>query len=404
MSLDTIGEALDSAGYYLHLYSFTALDSYLGYPGLPSGYLETDADPAALARLFEGLRFPGPDLADAALDEASPGKPPDCTWYFRCIDRDSPGSRQDSPFTVLQIRRNWKNRHFLDPRGIYPALKSLWQCLGNSGRDGGSGQCTDILLSGGPGEIFYTAAMEAAVLVSRYSRAGEEAALPKAVSALASSVAGLPRGTPPNTEALRVLLSAGLLSDRSGMGLQFLMECGFVETLWPELAAMDNVDHSKEFHPEGNVWQHTLETLRYRKTADLRLSLGLLLHDSGKPLSESSGSRRFDGHAELGASVARKFLNRLEYEPQLIEDVCFLVRNHMLPAALPRLPLTRTQNILESDLFPVLMELYRCDESSSFKGLEGYYESSAAYQTYLRNRKNPYRSADGKKNGKYYYP
>jgi poly(A) polymerase len=46
------------------------------------------------------------------------------------------------------------------------------------------------------------------------------------------------------------------------------------------------------------------------------------------------------------------------------------------------------------------MELYRCDESSSFKGLDGYYESSAAYQDYLRHRRSPYRSADGKKLGK----
>jgi len=46
------------------------------------------------------------------------------------------------------------------------------------------------------------------------------------------------------------------------------------------------------------------------------------------------------------------------------------------------------------------MELYRCDESSSFKGLDGYYENSAAYQAYLKNLKNPYRHADGKKMGK----
>jgi poly(A) polymerase len=52
---------------------------------------------------------------------------------------------------------------------------------------------------------------------------------------------------------------------------------------------------------------------------------------------------------------------------------------------------------MASPLFPVLLELYRCDESSSFKGLDGYYESSAVYQSYLRNRRNPYRSADGKK-------
>jgi poly(A) polymerase len=170
---------------------------------------------------------------------------------------------------------------------------------------------------------------------------------------------------------------------------------------------LDDVDHSKEFHPEGNVWKHTLETFRYRKTTghnpaayDLRLSLGLLLHDVGKPLSASSGSRRFNGHAEAGARAARKFLEHLEFDGLFIEDIYYLVKNHMLPAALPRLPLIRTQAILESPLFPTLLELYRCDESSSFKGLDGYYESSAAYQSYLRNRRNPYRFAEGKKMGK----
>jgi poly(A) polymerase len=125
--------------------------------------------------------------------------------------------------------------------------------------------------------------------------------------------------------------------------------------------------------------------------------LGLLLHDVGKPLSESSGSHRFNGHAELGELLARRFLERLGFEAPLVHDVCYLVRNHMLPAALSRLPLNRTGGIMESTLFPTLLELYRCDESSSFKGLDGYYQSSAAYQSYLKYRRNPYRSADGKK-------
>jgi len=45
-----------------------------------------------------------------------------------------------------------------------------------------------------------------------------------------------------------------------------------------------------------------------------------------------------------------------------------------------------------SPLFPLLMELYRCDESSSFKGLDGYYQSSAAYRSFLKHSRNPYRS------------
>jgi poly(A) polymerase len=137
-----------------------------------------------------------------------------------------------------------------------------------------------------------------------------------------------------------------------------------------------------------------MEAFRYRKPAasgfDPLLSLGLLLHDVGKPLSYSAGRRRFDGHAELGTNRARRFLERLGFNAQLTHNVCYLVRNHMLPAALPRLPLVRTGEIMASPLFPVLMELYRCDESSSFKGLDGYYRSSAAYKSFLKRSRNPY--------------
>jgi poly(A) polymerase len=206
------------------------------------------------------------------------------------------------------------------------------------------------------------------------------------------------------------LLLTGLLEAANpAPGFELLKSSGFIAAYWPELASLDDVDHSKEYHPEGNVWKHTMETLRYRKSAgskkkpgsvtsfEPQLSLGLLLHDIGKPLSNSTGSRRFDGHAELGERQARRFLERLGFDTPLIHDVCFLVRNHMLPAALPRLPLIRTGDIMASPLFPALLELYRCDESSSFKGLDGYYQSSATYQSFLRHRHNPYRSMDGKK-------
>jgi poly(A) polymerase len=253
--------------------------------------------------------------------------------------------------------------------------------------------------------------MEGALILGRYC--SEELFRPRHIKEIAELFSRLPEGPPPQKEEQRTLLCGLLCSPNPGLGLEFLKYGGFLAEFWPELAQLDDVDHSKEFHPEGNVWKHTLETFRYRKSGDrksskpglggtkksydLCLSLGLLLHDVGKASAESSGNHRFEGHAELGAREARRFLERLGFEPSLIADVYYLVRNHMLPAALPRLPLTRTEEILESPLFPILLELYRCDESSSFKGLDGYYESSAAYQSYLKYRRNPYRSADGKK-------
>ncbi|MDR0590191.1 MAG: HD domain-containing protein [Spirochaetaceae bacterium] len=382
-------ETLVSAGYQVSLRGFSALDQYLGLAPLPFTWLETDADITALARFFDCLRFPGVDLADGALEAG--GR----SWYFRCLDREetpSSGGAEGPAFTLLSLNQDWSTRRFRDPCGVYPIIRRL---------RGGTAPPGEKLrwMTPRPGTDCYRAAMEGALILARYGM--EEG---RCLGEIVPVIRDLPRGLAPGTESQRVLLTGLLLSPRPDLGMELLKGCGFIDEFWPEFSILDDVDHSKEFHPEGNVWKHTMETFRYRKPAarggrayDLRLSLGLLFHDTGKPLSEASGSRRFDGHAELGARVAQKFLERLAFEPSLIGDTVYLVKNHMLPAALPRLPLARTEKIMVSPLFPTLMELYRCDESSSFKGLDAYYESSAAYQAYLRYRRNPYRSADGKK-------
>jgi poly(A) polymerase len=68
----------------------------------------------------------------------------------------------------------------------------------------------------------------------------------------------------------------------------------------------------------------------------------------------------------------------------------------MLPAALPRLPPNRVEGVIDDPRFPILLELYKCDELSTFRGPDGYYEACAAYKAYLKNARNPWRS-DGKK-------
>jgi poly(A) polymerase len=245
--------------------------------------------------------------------------------------------------------------------------------------------------------------LEGALILARYCGDEYQSLRIEEIPDLFGPLSG---GPPPKEEEQRLFLSGILCSPNPGLGLEFLKASGFAGEFWPELAVLDDVDHSKEFHPEGNVWKHTMETFRYRKPAangrtyDLVLSLGLLLHDAGKAQAETEGNRRFSGHAELGARTARRFLDRLGFDPALVDAVWYLVKNHMLPAALPRLPLKRVEEVIVSPLFPALLELYRCDESSSFRGSDGYYESSAAYQLYLKHRRNPYRSADGKKMGK----
>lgn len=398
--MESVVDALVSGGHRPRLVSFSALDRYCGLRSAPLRWVASEADLAVLAKLFGDLRFPGPDLADAAIrtESAENGIRDSLVWYFRC--EDDAGSPPSYP--ILGFSWDATSKAYIDPGNLYPLARRF--------REGGKADKRTISESEeGPGGPWWSglsaaaerfrAAGDAAVILSRYRGAapeaeGEAAAL---IAALSRALERREPGRDPSAEEQRTLLSMILVSRRPELGLALLKKVGYVDAFWPELAVMDDVDHSKEFHPEGNVWVHTLETFRYRKITDLALSLGLLLHDVGKPLSESSGGRRFDRHAELGAVAARNFLHRLGFDQVLIEDVFFFVRNHMMPAALPRLPLTRMQETLESPLFPLLLELYRCDESSSFKGPGGFYESCAAYRTYLRHVKNPYRSADGKK-------
>lgn len=182
-------------------------------------------------------------------------------------------------------------------------------------------------------------------------------------------------------------------------GLTFLKRCNFIAQHWPELDAITETTHSKDFHPEGDLWQHTMETFSHRKSRDFSLSLALLLHDIGKPRAESHARSRFYAHAEIGSSIAKQFLTRLGFDQPLIEKVVFLIRYHMLPYGLPSLPFSRIEEQLASPYFPYLLELFRCDELSTFNGPELYYEACARYKEWCRLNKNPYRTIDNRKTG-----
>ena len=381
-----IPETLIFRGYQTRLFSFSALDKYLGFCSLPFVFVETAAGIAELARYTDDLFFPGTDMADAAAD--SGGR----RFYFRCRDSSEPPANPS--FGLLSLAYDCKTRRFLDTREIYPVIRSF-----RNSKPKNESAVENVFPwweNFFPETGFMQAIFDASLVLARYEPAGYP---PKSFTeVLASGIEGEP---PPCIEMQRALLTGLMSSPGPDRGLELLKKTGFLQKYWPEIYRLDSADHSKEYHPEGNAWKHTLQTFEHRKRSssgeyDLRLSLALLLHDIGKPMAEGSGSRRFDGHAEIGARAASRFLERLGFGTELAGDVYYLVKNHMLPAALARLSLNKTGDIMNSPLFPSLMELYRCDESSSFKGLDGFYANSAAYQAYLRNMRNPYRNAGGK--------
>lgn len=130
---------------------------------------------------------------------------------------------------------------------------------------------------------------------------------------------------------------------------------------------------------------------------DISLGLGLLLHDIGKPESEPYQGNQFYRHAQIGSYAAGRFLERLLYPKWIIENVVYLVRNHMLPAAIDKIPVFKTENVLTHPMFSFLLELYRCDLASSYRDLDRYYAICKTYRKYMKNKTNPYRDRAGKK-------
>jgi poly(A) polymerase len=351
---------LKNAGYQSYFWSYSALDRYFRVRAPGPEYLLTEGSLIDLARTFEDITYPGLLFTDAAL------RLKDGEYLFRCID--TPQKPSPAPFTVQELRFDPERNVFLDPQGIYPGLRQK-----------------SLISAASPADDLFRLA-EAARLVSRYTyeiRAEElklDGSLPEPTFLF-------------QHDLLVSLLSAG----NPAKGLKLLFAAGFVESFWPQLFKMAQVPHVKDYHPEGNAWEHTLATFAYRKESDLTLSLALLFHDIGKPATRGTQERPFDGHADLGARLSTGILRRLGFAPSLVEDVGFLIRFHMMPAALKQLPLYRTRTIMSSPLFPRLLELYRADISASYWSPQSYYDACRVYRSFLKNRGNPYRRADGRK-------
>ena len=127
---------------------------------------------------------------------------------------------------------------------------------------------------------------------------------------------------------------------RPSAGLRFLEMSGLLR-FFPELMALVGVPQDPEWHPEGDVWVHTLlvvdeaAQLRDGRTEDLDLMLGALCHDLGKPFStctDSEGRIRSPRHSELGIEPTRAFLERMRAPKELVRRVCALVEHHLSPA------------------------------------------------------------------------
>lgn len=175
-------------------------------------------------------------------------------------------------------------------------------------------------------------------------------------------------------ERIRDELVRILTEGHARQGFELLDASGLLLDILPEVAAMKGVEQPPEFHPEGDVWVHTMMMLdRLPEGPSPTLALGVLLHDVGKPPTFRMAERiRFDGHVEAGETIACDILKRLRFSHDDINQVVALIANHMRFADVFQMRESTVKRFLRLPKFDEHLELHRIDCLSSHGNVQNY--------------------------------
>jgi poly(A) polymerase len=175
-------------------------------------------------------------------------------------------------------------------------------------------------------------------------------------------------------DELRKLLTEGA----ARRGFELLDETRLLPELLGEVARMKGVEQPPEFHPEGDVWTHTLMMLeQLPRACPPTLAWGVLLHDVGKPPTFTPAARpggriRFDEHVEVGTRMAEEICRRLRFSNPETEQIRSLVANHLRFKDVPQMKPSTLKRFVRLDRFEEHLELHRLDCLSSHGHLETY--------------------------------
>lgn len=181
-----------------------------------------------------------------------------------------------------------------------------------------------------------------------------------------------------SAERIRGELSRLLTEGGARRGLELLSESGLLREILPEVHALQGVEQPPLFHPEGDVWEHTLRMVallpRPDGKADLRLAWAVLLHDIGKAVtrSEDASGIHFYGHDHRGEEIAAGILRRLRFSREEMETILALVRGHMLFIHVREMRQNRLKRLLRMADFGLHLELHRLDCLGSHGILDHY--------------------------------
>ena len=169
---------------------------------------------------------------------------------------------------------------------------------------------------------------------------------------------------------LRRMLTPGVAAPSFAL----LHRLDLLPEILPEVADMTGVKQPPRFHPEGDVWQHTLLMLSFLRLDREVLAWATLLHDVGKPPTQhfAEDRIRFPRHAQKGAELSKIILRRLKAPRSLIDNVYECVRNHMAFMDVPNMKKSTLRRLIARPTFPDELELHRLDCRASHGKFDNY--------------------------------
>jgi poly(A) polymerase len=181
-----------------------------------------------------------------------------------------------------------------------------------------------------------------------------------------------------SAERIREELSKLLTEGAARRGFELLDETGLLAQVLPEISALKGVPQPPEYHPEGDVWIHTLLMLEGLPAgSSCTLTWGVLLHDVGKPVTfrpaSVTGDRiRFDGHVDVGVRMASEICERLKFSNDGRDQIQALVANHMKFKDVAQMRASTLKRFVRQPHFQEHLALHRLDCLASNNRLDAY--------------------------------
>ncbi len=174
-------------------------------------------------------------------------------------------------------------------------------------------------------------------------------------------------------ERVRDELTKMLTEGHARRAFELLDQSDLLVQVLPEVSKMKGVAQPPQFHPEGDVWIHTLMLLEQLEPGcAATLAWGALLHDVGKPptFRIAPDRIRFDGHVEIGVAIGAEICRRFRFSNYETQQILALIENHMRFADAPRMKASTLKRFFRLENFPEHLALHRMDCMAAHRNLD----------------------------------